>query len=324
MTQPVSLGECKKLEKVELHAHLNGSISIATIGKLLKIEGRSNIVIPTDFVLKQPTTMEEVFKMFPLIQKLTEKPENLRIAVEDVMREFEEDGVVYLELRTTPKCTEFMSKKEYVDVILEAIRRLEDRRKMKTRLILSIDRRQNIEEAEETAKIAIDDDSGLIVGIELSGNPILDGTKFIPTLQKARNSNLGISIHLAEVEENTQEIMDFLIFRPDRIGHGTFLHKNSEFVRIMRDLRIPLEICLTSNTLCKTTKTIAESHLPFWKDLGIPIAICTDDKGLMNDCNLSEEFEKASVNFGFSKRDLENICKTSFDISFFSRRDKKL
>ncbi|CAB3405341.1 unnamed protein product [Caenorhabditis bovis] len=230
--------------------------------------------------------------MFPLIQSLTATPESLEIATEDVIREFHDDGVVYLELRSTPKSTKFMNKSEYVKTIIKGIQNCAKKYVIVVTLILSIDRRQTIEEAEDTLNLALEDDSGLIVGLELSGNPILNGVKFIPILEKARNAGLGVSVHLAEIEENSDEILDFLRFKPDRIGHGTFLHTNSEFVRLMEQLKIPLEICLTSNTLCKTTPTIKDSHLPFWRSRGIPVAICTDDKGLMNNCNLSDEFRK--------------------------------
>ncbi|VDL71507.1 unnamed protein product [Nippostrongylus brasiliensis] len=94
--------------------------------------------------------MDEVFKIFPLIQSLTTTRDALITATLDVVKEFADDGVIYLELRSTPKSTTEMTKQEYVEALIEG--------------------------------------SGLIVGVELSGDPSVDGRKFIPALQKARDA----------------------------------------------------------------------------------------------------------------------------------------
>ncbi|KHJ84356.1 hypothetical protein OESDEN_15932 [Oesophagostomum dentatum] len=172
--------ECRRLPKIELHAHLNGRCS-------------------------------RVFKIFPLIQSLTTSKEAVKTATIDVIREFAEDGVVYLELRSTPKTTSEMSKKDYVDAIIEGIKEGSQGVEMVTKLILSIDRRQSAEEAEQTVEVAAADETGLIVGIELSGNPAIDGRKFLPVLERARSSGLKVSIHLAEVFFSKLHISYFLI-----------------------------------------------------------------------------------------------------------------
>ncbi|RCN45355.1 hypothetical protein ANCCAN_08656 [Ancylostoma caninum] len=84
------------------------------------------------------------------------------------------------------------------------------------------------------------DASGLIVGIELSGNPSIDGRKFLPVLQRARKSGLKVSVHLAEVTDQLDEVEEFLLFRPDRIGHGTYLHTQDRYTDLMLQHRIPL------------------------------------------------------------------------------------
>ncbi|CAD6192154.1 unnamed protein product [Caenorhabditis auriculariae] len=255
----------KLLPKVELHAHLNGSISLKTIRELLEKQSDR----PEEYVLQQPVNMEDFFLLFPLIQELTQKPEALRKATHDVIEEFAEDNVIYLELRTTPKNTPFTNKKQYVEIVLEAIEKSNERLKMLTTLILSIDRKQSVEEAAETVDLAISIDSELIVGVELSGDPKIDGRKMIPELQRARDAGLGVAVHLAEMSQYLEEVPEFLDFRPDRI-----------------------EICLTSNEMCKTTKSADESHLMYWIESGVPVALCTDDKSVMG-CDSSGEYEKA-------------------------------
>ncbi|VDO65926.1 unnamed protein product [Haemonchus placei] len=171
---------------------------------------------------------------------MTTSQEALVTATKDVIREFSNDGVVYLELRSTPKATTEMSKEEYVQAVIDGILQASRDNDIITRLLLSIDRRQTIEDAQKTVDIAVADKSGIIVGLELSGDPSVDGRKFIPVLQRARASGLKVSVHLAEVSNQLDEVDEFLAFRPDRIGHGTYLHTNEHFVDLVMEHRIPL------------------------------------------------------------------------------------
>ncbi|WKX95101.1 hypothetical protein Q1695_011954 [Nippostrongylus brasiliensis] len=310
----------------ELHAHLNGSISLKTLEKLdaLKrnnsLHSEGSLESLQNLSLQQPTTMDEVFKIFPLIQSLTTTRGALITATLDVVKEFADDGVIYLELRSTPKSTTEMTKQEYVEALIEAILQSNNDGNIVTRLLLSIDRRQPVEDAVKTVDIATLDRSGMIVGVELSGDPSVDGRKFIPALQKARDAGFKVSVHLAEVDDQLEEVDEFLEFRPDRIGHGTFLHTEERFVdKVIKD-RIPLEICLTSNVMSMTTRTIADSHLKFWRERSVPFSICTDDKGLM-DCDLSREFHEASIAFDLTLDDLNDISKNALEMSFLDKSD---
>ncbi|PIO71660.1 putative adenosine deaminase [Teladorsagia circumcincta] len=263
----------------ELHAHLNGSISLETIEKLRcrRSASEKNGDHENCLSLTQPTTMDDL-EMVELGMSLA-KCNQFRfkcggMATIDVIKEFSHDSVVYLELRSTPRATAEMSKKEYVEGIINGIQQASTDEKIVTRLLLSVDRRQSAEDAQETLDIAVADESGLIVGLELSGDPSVDGRKFIPLFRRARASGLKVSVHLAEVRSQLEEVDEILAFRPDRIGHGTYLHTNENFVKQVIEHRIPLEICLTSNVMSMTTVTVADSHLRFWREKMVPICIC--------------------------------------------------
>ncbi|EYC36590.1 hypothetical protein Y032_0879g2826 [Ancylostoma ceylanicum] len=314
----VSELECRRLPKVELHAHLNGSMSLKTIEKLYAKQMSNSLdsnQLKRQLQLQQPSNMQEVFKIFPLIQSLTTSREAVKTATIDVVREFAEDGVVYLELRSTPRATSEMTKRAYIEALIDGIDEGSREHGLVTRLLLSIDRRQSVEEAEHTVDMAAAEPSGLIVGIELSGNPSIDGRKFLPVLQRARKLGLKVSVHLAEVADQLDEVEEFLLFRPDRIGHGTYLHTQDRYIDVMLQNRIPLEICLSSNVMSMTTTTISDSHLRFWREKSIPFCICTDDKGLM-DCDLSGEYYKASKAFDLTLNDLWDISKDALEMSF--------
>ena len=67
-------------------------------------------------------TFDDPFRMFAIIHTITDNPEAVRMAARDVIREFDSDGVKYLELRSTPRVVEGrMTKTEYCESVLEEI-----------------------------------------------------------------------------------------------------------------------------------------------------------------------------------------------------------
>ena len=116
-----------------------------------------------------------------------------RSSLERITRELVEDlisdGVVYAEIRTTPRVFtdgEYLSEKEGIDVILNEIKRCEQDmpNKIMVRLLLSVSRSEDAfscdsilissEKALRTAKMAVQyKEAGEehVVGVELSGNP---------------------------------------------------------------------------------------------------------------------------------------------------------
>jgi adenosine deaminase len=59
--------------------------------------------------------------VFKIAHDLVDSPAAVAVAVENVIREFCEENVVYLELRSTPRQTENMTKIEYLETVVETI-----------------------------------------------------------------------------------------------------------------------------------------------------------------------------------------------------------
>ena len=70
------------------------------------MHGLLNIIIReifSWFPLGKKGSFDDPFEMFALVHRITDNPWAVGEATRDVIREFAEDGVVYLELRTTPR-----------------------------------------------------------------------------------------------------------------------------------------------------------------------------------------------------------------------------
>ncbi|KAF8311707.1 Metallo-dependent hydrolase [Clavulina sp. PMI_390] len=281
----------KRLPKAELHAHLNGSIPISCLQQLARDFDISSLdstlagsIRDTLSVLQDGVQLNEIgdfFGLFPAIYALTSTPQALATVTRSVLDSFlspPSDGALpqctYLELRSTPRSTDDMSRKEYLLAILGEI---ESYPHGEAALIVSIDRRMDVKTVEECVELAIElrSTGHAVVGVDLCGDPTKgDMTTFRPLMERARLSGLGLTVHIAETKENsdTGEILSWV---PHRLGHATFL--NPEEMEIVADSRMAIEICLSSNLLCKTVPRLEDHHLHGWLARNHPLIICSDD-----------------------------------------------
>uniref|UniRef100_A0A7N9IEE9 N6-Methyl-AMP deaminase n=1 Tax=Macaca fascicularis TaxID=9541 RepID=A0A7N9IEE9_MACFA len=300
--QPWKTDFYSELPKVELHAHLNGSISSHTMKKLiaqkpdLKIHDQMTVI---DKGKKR--TLEECFQMFQTVHQLTSSPEDILMVTKDVIKEFADDGVKYLELRSTPRRENAtgMTKKTYVESILEGIKQSkQENLDIDVRYLIAVDRRGGPLVAKETVKLAEEfflSTEGIVLGLDLSGDPTIPNQK-----------------------KETQILLDLL---PDRIGHGTFLNSGErgslDLVDFVRQHRIPLELCLTSNVKSQTVPSYDQHHFGFWYSIAHPSVICTDDKGVFA-THLSQEYQLAAETFNLTQSQVWDLSYESINYIFAS------
>ena len=320
---------CRRLPKCELHAHLNGSLSTQTMRRLLDYHHHTfpGEVPHRDLheYIEKNRTMESFdFSIFDVVRSITDTPTAVAMATRDVIREFQSDGVRYLELRSTPRAVEGrMTKLENCSSIIKEIVEAENEGlPIVVKFLLSVDRRK-LDEFDENMRIwwlLKEKYPRIMAGIDISGDPRVDDiTKIIPRLMEMRQRDVKVTIHLAEIL-NENETLAILGYRPDRIGHGTFIHPSTGGTQAQLDALVksktPVEVCLTSNVLCKTSPTYKDHHTRYLHNTGvISVMISTDDKGVFK-CTLSGEYELAMTNFEWSRETLYEISLKTIDHIF--------
>jgi hypothetical protein len=210
-------GVVQKLPKVELHAHLHGSIRLSTLDELSIAAGAGPLKVTVSE--EHSGQVEKPFELFPLIHKVvTTKEIALRI-LHEMIEDFEAENVVYLEIRTTPRpLPDGTTASEYVRELTKAIHahNHQPQRKMLVKLILSVDRGRSFQEGLQVVNllkehaVLVDPvtqaTEKIIVGVDFSGNPL--GGKFPefqPIFDQVRQLGFNITLHTAEAEELTDE-----------------------------------------------------------------------------------------------------------------------
>jgi len=163
---------------------------------------------------------------------------------------------------------------------------------IKVRLLVSINRNQTLEDAQETLAAIKEFNSPYIVGIELSGDPRSGSFDTFSALidEFRQESGLKVSIHCAEVEEQMNETQAIIDFNPDRLGHCVWMTEEQLEQVIAKG--IPVEVCPTSNLKVYPDAFGVVQRLPQLKKLqenNSNFIICTDDTMLMS-TNISTEY----------------------------------
>ncbi|CAK9878552.1 unnamed protein product [Sphagnum jensenii] len=312
---------CRALPKLELHAHLNGSIRSSTLLELAAEHSQNGAVSYPELVSiieKEKRSLPETFKLFGLIRLVTTNHQVVTRITREVIEDFAAENIIYVELRTTPKNNPAvgMTKRSYMEAVMAGFNTDSIAfNRIYVRLILSIDRRETTEAAIETVRLAFDmrQEGCEIVGIDLSGDPAIGEWKtFLPALTLAREMGLPLALHCGEVH-NPEEVKSILDFHPERLGHVCCLD-DLEWQALLAS-KIPVEVCLTSNVATLTVPCVADHHFVELYKAKHPIVICTDDPGIF--CTtLSREYALAASCLHLVSEEVVKLAKEAINLSF--------
>lgn len=339
MARP-DLAFTKALSKAELHAHFSGSISkqcLHDIWTRRRAQGElTDLEDPLTAITPGEKGFVDVATFFPLFDKyiysLVDKLSWVTVAFEQVLRDFAEDGVRYLELRTTPRSMVDGGNEAYVRVLNEYLGKWKrepprEAENMDVYLILSVDRKMTAEQAMAVIDQAIfyryqpqdpEARNCYVVGVDLCGNPARGGVSaYTPAFKKAKGHGLKVTAHFAEIplSSTDEELETILSWQPDRLGHC--VHVSEKFKETVRELQIALELCLSCNVLAGlTTGGFNKHHFRDWYDRGAnTIALCTDDVGVFGS-SLSNEYLLASQHFSLGRRQLLDLSRGAVKAAF--------
>ena len=183
---------------------------------------------------------------------------------------------------------------------LIAIGRTTDRRKME----LLLNRLLSVKEA------------GLICGVAVAGLEEENTVKpYTDIFSEFKNAGLGIEIHAGEWKgpEFIWEALEYGF--ADRIGHGLAAFEDPVLVKHIKENRIHLEFCPTSNLCLTKYKRIEDHPLKHALAEGISFSINTDDPGPLC-CDINHEYELVQKTFGLTEKDFDTIRENSLRAAF--------
>ena len=316
-----------------LHDHLDGGLRPRSVIELAREQGYT----------KLPTTDEhdlrEWFKRGANRHDLTLYLETFahtvgvmqtKDALERVAAECAEDlaadGVVYAEVRMAPElCTEAgLTLDEAVEAMLDGFRRGAEGTDLTIYLICSAMR--TAARSLEIAELAVRWREAGVVGFDIAGaEEGFPPTRHLDAFEYVRRENFHTTIHAGEAFglPSIWEAVQFC--GAERLGHGVRIvdditgppgeEELGRLADFVRDRRIPLELCPTSNIGTGVCKTVAEHPIGMLRRLRFRVTVNTDNR-LMSATSMTYEMEQLREAFGWGLDDFEwltvNAMKSAF------------
>lgn len=323
-TNRVNIDELSCL--VDLHLHLDGSLSLNSVKQLAKLQ---NMVIPnTDTELVSMLSVKpdcrdlnEYLEKFDFPCSLLQTKEAISLAVYNLICELKDQGLMYAEIRFAPQkhTLKGLTQLEVVNAAIDGLMKAP----MDCKLILccmrdKLNRAENI----ETVKVASKCIGKGVAAIDLAGAEALFPTQdfeYIFTL--ADYYGVPYTIHAGEAD-GVDSINSALSFGTKRLGHGVRAVESDEVLDVIKNGAIVLECCPTSNLNTQIFKDI--SHFPILKFLekGIRFTINTDNMTVSN-TTLKQEWKLLDQEFHFTNNQIKQILYNAVDALFVSE-DKRL
>lgn len=250
----------KDLPKIELHCHLDGSVRPETIIDIALIEGISIPYYDVENIRKEITapeeckSLDEYLKRFEIPNLVMQSKESLKRITFELLEDCAKENVKYIEVRFAPllHVNKGLTACEVIESVISGIKDAEERYDIKGNVILCCMRFMTANKAFEVVEDGKNYLYKGVVAIDLCGS---EGEgfcrKFIEPIALARQYGYRVTIHAGEtgIGKNVLEAVELL--GAERIGHGVFIKDNIEAYKIVKDKKITLEMCPTSNIQTK-------------------------------------------------------------------------
>jgi adenosine deaminase len=237
------------------------------------------------------------------------------------------DGVVYAEVRFAPELhvERGLDLDGVVQAVLEGFERGSAGRAITVRCLLTAMR--HAARSQEIAELAVRYRDAGVVGFDIAGaEKGFPPTRHLDAFDYVRQQNAHVTIHAGEAF-GLPSIWEALQFcGADRLGHGVRIVDDitvrsdgtAELGRLaawVRDMRIPLEMCPTSNVHTGAATSLADHPIGLLRDLRFRVTVNTDNR-LMSGCSMTSEMAALVETFGWGWEDLRwltiNAMKSAF------------
>jgi adenosine deaminase len=331
--------QIKRAPKVLLHDHLDGGLRPATIIELAEAIGYDRLPATEPDALggwfreaADSGSLERYLETFDHTVAVMQTREGLFRVAAECAEDLAADGVVYAEIRYAPEqhLEAGLTLDQVVEAVEEGFREGERRaaaagNRIKVGALLTAMRHaaRSLEIAELTNRHR---DLG-VVGFDIAGAEAgFPPTRHLDAFEYLKRENNHFTIHAGEAFGLPSIWQALQWCGADRLGHGVRIIDDitvkgdgsvelGRLAAYVRDKRIPLEMCPTSNLQTGAAASYAEHPIGLLRRLYFRVTVNTDNR-LMSGTSMTREFEHLVEAFGYGLDDLQwftvNAMKSAF------------
>jgi adenosine deaminase len=316
----------RRMPKVELHVHLEGSIRPAT---LLRLAERNSIKLPVRDVdelqgFYRFRDFAHFVEIYETIINCLRTPDDYRLIAYEFGSDCARQHIRYAEATFTVVSNQRDTGLPW-QTILEELNagRAQARAEFGVDWSWVFDISRNYPETQDqVVEIALASRDRGVVALGLGGSE----AEFPPELfersfARARQAGLSRVPHAGETAgpESIWTALDRL--HADRLGHGIRCAEDPALVEHLREHQIPLEVCSASNICLGVYPDYAVHPLRQLWDAGLMITVGSDDPPMFG-TDLNHEYEVLVDHFSFSANELEQMSLNGLQASFLPQADK--
>ncbi|MGX7679430.1 adenosine deaminase [Jatrophihabitans sp. DSM 45814] len=326
--------DLRGLPKVHLHVHLESTIRPATVaeiarenqlhlksigpstGSLATISGARMVGQTSD----SPLVGSE-FRAFAdqngRIRDVLIRPEDFRRIAFEFCADEAAQGTRYAEVTFTAAAHEerLGQPNMPVEAVLDGLAAGRDAYGIESRLLLDHPRKRSVARAHRTLDLAIQYADRGVVGIGLAGEESHPIDQFEAVFRRAMAYNIHLVHHAGEAcgPESIRTALG--VGRAERIGHGITVLQDPELVAEMRELKIPLEVCPSSNVALGFARSIEGHPIHEMRSQGLVVTLNADIPSATNS-PLLKEFELVRAEFNYDDESIAELNRAAIDASF--------
>ncbi len=347
---PPSAAAVAAAPKVLLHDHLDGGARPATLIDLAGEVGYHALPSTDPVELGQwfhrgadRRDLGLYLETFAHVVALMQRREAIVRIASECAADLAADGVVYAEVRMAPElCVEGgLSMDDATDAMLEGLAAGSAGTGLTIRLLCTAMR--TAARSVDVAKVALDHRNDGVVGFDIAGAEAgFPPTRHLDAFQLVMRENFHITIHAGEAFglPSIHEALHYC--GTERLGHGVRIVDDIELtgtedrgpdhapgitedsqVRLgqmaafVRDTRVPLEMCPSSNVHTGAASSIAAHPIGLLTDLRFRVTVNTDNR-LMSNTTMTKEFGLLVDELGFDLGGLEWLTVNAMKSAFLS------
>jgi adenosine deaminase len=331
---PLTLDEIRAAPKVLLHDHLDGGLRPETVVELADAIGYDKL--PSQDVAEVTTWLRRgaqrghlnlYLDAFQHTLAVMQTAGALRRVAAECAEDLAADGIVYAEVRFAPELhvAGGLALDEVVEAVLHGFREGSAGRGITVYALLTAMR--TAARSLEIAELAVRHRDRGVVGFDIAGAEAgSPPSRHLDAFQYVARENFHITIHAGE-GFGLPSIWEALQWcGAERLGHGVRIMDDIDITpegtatlgrlaSYVRDRRIPLEMCPTSNVQTGAAPSIEAHPIRLLRQLSFRVTVNTDNR-LMSGVTLSSEFHRLVEAFGYSWPDLQwltiNAMKSAF------------
>ena len=306
-----------KLPKVELHLHLDCSLSYKVVSQInpsITLEQYREDFIAPEKCQHVSDYLTRALRFYPLMQTT----ENLHLVTLDLFEQIRQDGVIYAEIRFAPMLhtEQGLSASEVVAAVEAATTETARSTGIEARIILCTLRYYSTEQSLATVKLVESFRDSYVAGFDIAaetpGN-VIDA--HLPAFKYAHEKEIPFTAHAGETRGIKNVWETVRNFAPSRIGHGVSSIGDPELLEYLRQHHIHLEGCPTCNIQTNCYDTYADHPIDKLYRAGISIGVNTDTRTISN-ITLSQEYKKLNETFGWESEDFHKVNRNALKAAF--------